>query len=440
VPLLVDVGAGGIGCELAADGRNVGEPACASALVEPKLKGQFGDCKQAELFGGGVLCLTRGHSGIIAKGCDRVGRVIVGQVAAVVAGVALVLWTLGSAVKTVVVPRAMVTIVTRVHFVALRKVFNVFARPSQSFETRDRVMAMYAPLALVTLPGTWVVMVAAGFTSIFWGVGVHPLTEAFATSGSSLFTLGFIRPPGTPRMALAFVEAGIGLGLVSLMISYLPTIYGAFSRRETLVGGLEVRAGLPPSPAELLTRYTRIGWLDNIDEDVFERWETWFIDIEESHTSQPSLVFFRSPHPGRSWITAAGCVLDTAAIVASTLDRPHNASCDILLRTGFLSLQRIADFFQIDYDPDPQPGDPIMISRREFDFLCVELRALDVPLKPDLDRAWRDFSGWRVNYDQVLVKLCALTMAPPAKWSSDRTSQLELPPLRFKRRRRAMPV
>ena len=352
------------------------------------------------------------------------------------AGVALVVWTIGSAVKTVVVPRAIVTILTRGHFVALRKVFNVFARPSQSFETRDRVMAMYAPLALVTLPGMWVIMVLAGFTLIFWGTGVTPFTEAFAMSGSSLFTLGFDRPPGTPRTVLAFVEAGIGLGLISLMISYLPTIYAAFSRRETLVGMLEVRAGLPPSPAELLTRYTRIGWLDRIDEDLFERWESWFVDIEESHTSQPSLVFFRSPHPERSWITAAGCVLDTAAIVGSTLDRPHNATGDIMIRSGYLALRRIADFFQIAYDPDPLPGDPIMISRREFDLLCVELHALGVPLKSDRDQAWRDFSGWRVNYDQVLVKLCALTMAPPAKWSSDRTSQLELPPLRFRRSRR----
>jgi hypothetical protein len=356
---------------------------------------------------------------------------------AVVAGVALVVSTLGSAVKTVVVPRAVITVLTRLHFVALRKVFNVFARPSRSFDTRDRVMALYAPLALVTLPGIWVTMMVAGFTSIFWGTGVRPLTEAFATSGSSLFTLGFVRPAGSGRIALAFIEAGFGLGLVSLMISYLPSIYGAFSRREALVGMLEVRAGLPPSTAELLTRYSRIGWLDRIEEDVFERWEPWFIDIEESHTSQPSLVFFRSPHPERSWITAAGCVLDTAAIVASTLDRPRDARSALMIRTGFLTLRRIADFFQIPYDPDPKPTDPISISRREFDLLCVELRALDVPMKRDLDQAWRDFCGWRVNYDQVLIKLCALTMAPPAKWSSDRVEQLQLPPLRFKRSRRA---
>ena len=47
-----------------------------------------------------------------------------------------------------------------------------------------------------------------------------------------------------------------------------------------------------------------------------------------------------------------------------------------------------------------------------------------MPLKADLDQAWRDFNGWRVNYDEVLVRLCALTMAPPAKWSSDRIGQI----------------
>ncbi len=361
---------------------------------------------------------------------------IVAQVVVAVAGSVLVVWTLLAALRTVVVPRAVIPSLTRLHFVAIRKVFHRFAGPKRSFESRDATMSLYAPLALVSLPATWVFMVLTGFTAIFWGTGVRPVTEALASSGSSLFTLGFVRTRGTPRIALEFMEAGIGLGLISLMISYLPTIYTAFSRRETLVGMLEVRAGLPPSPAELLTRYTRIGWLDRIDEDVFERWETWFIDIEESHTSQPSLVFFRSPHPERSWITAAGCVLDTAAIVASTLDRPRNASSDIMIRSGFLALRRIADSFQIPYDPDPSPTDPITISRREFDLLCVELRALDVPMKRDLDQAWRDFSGWRVNYDQVLVRLCALTMAPPAKWSSDRVAQLDLPKLRFRRRRR----
>jgi hypothetical protein len=46
-----------------------------------------------------------------------------------------------------------------------------------------------------------------------------------------------------------------------------------------------------------------------------------------------------------------------------------------------------------------------------------------VPLKRDREQAWRDFAGWRVNYDAVLVALAVLTAAPRALWSSDRVPQ-----------------
>lgn len=345
---------------------------------------------------------------------------IVGRVAAAAAGAMLVLWTLSSAIKTVVLPRASASVLTRVHFRAIRVVFDRFTSPRRSFAKRDAVMALYAPISLVLLPGVWVVLMILGFTAMFWGTGIDPLSEAFVTSGSSLLTLGFVRPDGIGRVMLTFLEAGLGLGIVSLLISYLPTIYAAFSRREALVGMLEVRAGLPPSPAELLTRYQTIGWIEHIDADLFEPWEEWFVDVEESHTTQPSLVFFRSPHPERNWLTAAGCVLDTAAIVASTLDVPRSAQRDLLLRGGFFTLRRIADFYGIKYDPRPSPTDPISVTQGEFDLLCIELRAAGLPLKKDLQQAWLDYAGWRVNYDSVLVQLCALVMAPPARWSSDR--------------------
>jgi len=345
----------------------------------------------------------------------------VARVLAVVVGACLVLWTVGGAVKTVVLPRGSSSILARALFIWLRRlVFDPLASPKRSFAFRDRVMALYAPSALLLLPCVWIASVLFGFTLIFWGTGTNPLSEALVTSGSSLLTLGFVRSVGTPRVLLEFAEAVIGLGLISLMISYLPTIYGAFGRREALVGLLESRAGTPPSPAEVLTRFSRIGALQRIDEDLFQSWEGWFADIEETHTSQPSLVFFRSPQPARSWITAAGCVLDTAALVCSLVDRPRDARAQLLLRTGFFSLRRIADFFDLPYDPDPAPTDPISVTRQEFDLVCIELEAANVPLKADRDRAWRDFAGWRVNYDTVLLDLCALTMAPPGRWSSDR--------------------
>jgi hypothetical protein len=96
-----------------------------------------------------------------------------------------------------------------------------------------------------------------------------------------------------------------------------------------------------------------------------------------------------------------------------------------------VSLRRIATYFGIEHDTDPRPDDPITVTRREFDLLLVELRAADIPLKRDLDQAWRDWAGWRVNYDRVLVALAALVVAPTARWSSDRDE--ERPSLRVHR-------
>jgi hypothetical protein len=342
------------------------------------------------------------------------------RVLVAVLGAVLVVWTIGSAIKTVVLPRADSSVLTRALWIGIRRLFDTIAGPKRSFEHRDRVLAMYSPVSLLALPVMWVGLVLCGFMLVLWGIGVHPWSEAFIMSGSSLLTLGFDRPFGVLRTSLSFVEAGIGLGLVSLLISYLPSIYSNFSRREALVGMLEVRAGLPPSPIELLVRYHRIGWGERLHDDLFTPWEQWFVEVEESHTSQPALVFFRSPHPERSWITAAGCVLDTAALAASLLDRPRDARAEVMMRTGWFCLRRICDFYGVPYDPDPRPDDPISITRSDFDLLCAELRRADVPLKADLDQAWRDFAGWRVNYDTVLLSLCSLTDAPPATWSSDR--------------------
>jgi hypothetical protein len=182
----------------------------------------------------------------------------------------------------------------------------------------------------------------------------------------------------------------------------------------------------------LFARYETIGRLEYIEEDLFVRWEQWFVDIEESHTSQPALVFFRSPYPERSWINAAGLVLDTAALRASVVDIPRDSRTDLMIRTGFLALRHIADYFDMTYDPDPARGDPISVTRREFDLALVELRAAGLPLRADRDQAWLDFAGWRVNYDSVLIQLAQMVMAPPAQWITDRGEQPRYsPPLTF---------
>jgi hypothetical protein len=335
-------------------------------------------------------------------------------------GLALVAGTLFSAVQTFILPRGANTALTRWVFNAIRRLFGLRLRLAKTYAEADSILALFAPISLMTLPPVWLALVLVGFTAMFWGAGDISWTTAFRLSGSSLFTLGDVQAAGAFAAVMAFGEAAIGLVLVALFIAYLPTMYAAFTRREREVSLLEVRAGSPPSAVEMITRYHRIHGLNDLHE-VWETWEEWFADVEESHTSLAALTFFRSPRCERSWVTAAGAVLDAAAMMNAAVAAPHDAQADLCIRAGFIALRQIADFFRIPYPADPHfPAQPISISRAEFDIACDDLQQSGIELKADRDQAWQDFGGWRVNYDPVLIALAKLTVAPDAPWSTDR--------------------
>lgn len=337
------------------------------------------------------------------------------RVVAVLAGLGIVAAVLWTAVRTVAVPRAEQVTLVRVIFRLSRRVFWWFAGRARTPHGREAALARYAPVTLLLLPFSWAFGVIVGFALVYLGLGTDSFLEAVEYSGSSFSTLGFRTSEADSYLLLGIVEALIGLGLVALLLSYMPALYAAFSRREALVAQLEVRAGEPVDPEVWITRAHRIGWLDQLDE-TWAEWERWFIDIEESHTSYPSLTYFRSPVAGRSWLSAAGCVLDTAALIRAMVDvpvGPHGALC---IRAGYVSLRRVADFFGISYDPNPRPTDAIAVAAEDFYALYDRLAEQRVPLKPDREQAWRDFAGWRVNYESVLLSFYAMAEVQPPVW------------------------
>lgn len=336
-----------------------------------------------------------------------------------VAGLAIVLVAITSAVRTFVVPRgAKPDFLTRAVFGVMRfVVVGPFLHVSR--RRREIALTYFAPIALLTLPVAWLGCVLLGYTAIYFALGAGSWVDSIIVSRLSLLYLGAnvnTLPAGT---FVAFSETVLSLVLAAILVSYLPAIYGAFSQREEAVTGLETRAGAIPSPVPMLTRYHLIQGLDQVGE-MWPTWQAWFETVEETHTALIPLVFYRSPQPHRSWITASGAVMDTAAFVSSTVDRPRDPQAELCIRAGYLCLRRIAVLFGIPFSDDPTPDDPISITRQEFEIAYEELKEVGVPLKEDRDRAWRDFRGWRVNYDAVLIGLAALTAAPPGHWSSDR--------------------
>jgi hypothetical protein len=367
------------------------------------------------------------------------------HVLSLVAGTLAALAVLGSALTTVVLPQEGLPRLSQFVFALVDRLLVHERRDQASTSAMRR---LYAPVALVSLPLVWMVLMVAAFTFVFWGTGSLAFSKAFESSGSSLTTLGFSEPSGTSRIWIAFVEATIGLGLVALLISYLPTIFSAYNGREKGILMLRPIAGAPPTATELITTLHRMDALDTIDF-----WRTqaeWIVDVEQTHTSFPILSYFPETHVDHSWVATLGTLLDAAALLQSTWTPGTGERFEemqrgplLILVYGIPAIGRIARAASV---PLPAPSrlpelaahyderaPAVSIGRDEYVGALAALSPV-VHVEPGQEEAaWRRFAWTRSGYDEAVRALAGLTKASPALWTTDRAAVVGRP--RFLRRR-----
>jgi hypothetical protein len=359
------------------------------------------------------------------------------RVLAGIVGTFIVLATAWSVLGTLIVPRRIRSRVPRAVFLVNRSVFQFLSDRAGSYERRDRILGIQAPVQLIAQVVAWLALYEVGFGLLIWAVdGSENLGNALEQAGSALCTLGYLVPRVGGVAALSSLAALAGLGTVALQIGYLPTLYAAFNRREALITMLDSRAGVPSWGPELLAR-THYGLGTGISAvgelpDLFEAWEQWSADVSESHTTYVPLVWFRSPRPLSSWVTAQLAVLDAAALYLALLpDASGLIQARLCLRGGFTCLGNISRALGIPVPEDADPSDGISLSYDDFVEAIDRLRQVDFPIQRSLEDAWEDFAGWRVNYEAAAYALAWAANAPPALWSGPRRRDGEpIAPLR----------
>jgi hypothetical protein len=348
--------------------------------------------------------------------------------AALPAGILLIAVTLLDVFSTIVVPRS-----SNRRFRLTRLLIRGFWRPWRwigvrlhSREGRERFLAVAAPGFLFVLLAVWAMLVMLGYALILWspafahGVnGIHGVAdEHFSTalyfSGTSLFTIGFgdIVASGFTR-AVVVAEGATGLGLVAVVIAYLPVLYASFNRREVGIMLLDAGGGSPPSGPELLRHASEAHDKQGLI-DLFREWERWAADVLETHLSYPLLAFFRSPHDNTSWVTSLGAVLDAATLILSTMDKEPLPGAQTFYRTGVHAVEDLFYYFRIE---ERRP----MIERSEFEDVLRDFKDLGIPVRAP-DEAWERFKEMRRAYGGRLDALAILIAAPPAQWIGDRST------------------
>jgi len=335
-------------------------------------------------------------------------------------GLGLLGITWSSVVKTLLVPRHARSVINIAVSRGVLVGFRLGGARIGRLERREQVLALGPPVFLLSLLVAWI-----GLEYIGYGLILLPFTAASPVaaarlSGASLFTLGFSTPSGPAAYAIVFVAAISGIAVIALMIGYMPTLYAAYNRRETLVTMLEALSGVPSWGPELLARQQVIRNASYLPR-LYDRWAEWAADITESHSTYRTLIYFRSRNPRHAWPLALLTVLDAAALHLALCPDSAPAEARPLLRIGFTAMRTVATTLGVPVNADPHPGDPLVVTKAEFDAAVQRLREAGWTFERPPDEAWPHFRGWRVNYETAAHNIAAHLDLPPAMWSGPRS-------------------
>jgi len=298
-------------------------------------------------------------------------------------------------------------------------------------KAREQSFSIYGPLSLLMLLLIWALLLILGFGLFFFSMG-SPFADSIVGSGAGMWTrfgsdlyvsgttlgtlgLGDVLPRSPLARALVICEAGVGLGLVALVIGYLPVLYQAFSRREVSIALLDARAGSPPTATELLGRHSFEGG-DQALEALLAEWERWSAEILESHISYPILCFYRSQHDNQSWLSALVAILDTCALLISVLEERPSRQAQltfIMARHALIDLGQVFDLRQ--KKTQLHQAQPDRLPAAEFNHLCGALADANLRLCGDPATAHR-LRTIRSLYEPHAIALAAYLRMPLPAW------------------------
>ena len=323
--------------------------------------------------------------------------------------VAIVLW---EAFESIILPRRVVrrVRVTAFLYFLMWQPWSAMAGRIRKNRRREKLLSFFGPLSLILLLAIWAFGLVVGFAFIHYAVGTTAGSKALQGiwadlyySGTTFFTLGLgdLSPATGMGRLTTVIQSGVGLGYVAMVISYLPVLYQAFSRREVNISMLDARAGTPPTAGELLRRHREAENMESLN-DLLREWEKCSADLLESHLSYPVLCFFRSQHDNQSWLAALATILDTCALAMVGVDGMQKWQAQLTFK---MTRHAVVDLTQV-FNTSPVTQNDARLTPEDLARLRAVLARCGVPLRnePGDDETLAELRSMYEPYLEVLSK------------------------------------
>ncbi|HEX3147347.1 MAG TPA: potassium channel family protein [Gemmataceae bacterium] len=246
--------------------------------------------------------------------------------ACIFVGAILVCAVLAEAFEALVFPRRVTRgfRFNRLYYRVGWRVWKSLADQIRPGPRQQTLLSVFGPLSLFGLFAVWAAGLILGFGLLHHAAAPREggIGDSIYFSGVTFTTLGYgdLSPVGPTSRALSIAEAATGFGFFAVVISYLPVLYQAFGRRESLIALLDARAGSPPAAGRMLLRLPP----SSGDAAILNRFladaEQWAAEVLEAQLSFPVLGYYRSQHDNQSWLAAMTCALDLSALLLTVTD------------------------------------------------------------------------------------------------------------------------
>src|SRR6516225_4778194 len=338
------------------------------------------------------------------------------RVVVTVGGIVLIVGILSDAVATLIVTQGSAGLwrPTRLFYASTWRATRAVAAwlPDR---VGEYALNVYPALSLLGLLVLWLAGLMVGWSLVYWGLdqklgGTRDFGTLVYYAGTSLVTPVFGSAHGGLVRMLTLLETLTGLVTIALLISYLPALYGAYSRREARLLTLDDPSGERITPVRVIALNAPGGDVEMLYRSLAE-WEMWTADVLESHVSYPMLTLFRSQHPGQSWVSALGVVTDAATLTCATVVDADDREPYMMYRRGRRAITNISERLHLKGSAEPWSW----LNRENFELAWTGLLDLDLPLR-DKEEAWRRVQDLRQPYGTQLQQLIDYLVAPHGFW------------------------
>jgi Ion channel len=290
-------------------------------------------------------------------------------------------------------------------------------------EKRHKKLNSVGPWLMPVLITIYVLLLILGFALIYYPrMPDHFLVAPEAQgsrwvsslyfSGVTLTTIGFgdITPRTNGMRLLSFAEAASGLGLISLAISYLITVYRALERKRAAALAFYIQADGGADAVSFIANHKVADKLSGLPQTL----RTASRDLQEtleSHIEHPIIHYFHPVEIYKGLPRMLFLSLEICAVLRSCLDREEYADIQqraevrMLESSALHVLEEFVEVLKLQPRQPVSPSDRPQWLRQRFEMVLYRLNKLGIKTTPDSEVAWTEYSANRDQWEDLLNSL-----------------------------------